>query len=343
MKRKIFTVIAFLVILFSTSITHAQTANSSFGERVFYYSTSKSNVADVAAHANDIDIIAPQTYEMTAALAASGTVPADLAMTAAADHVKIMPLIANHDFSQTIIHNLLASPSAQNTLIAFLISEAKAKGYIGWQFDFEHINSLDKDAYSAFAEKAATALHADNLILSIAVVAQIPGKASTATTSAFYRNWSGAYDYTRLGTAADFISLMAYDDPDSTGPSAALSYVDNALANALKQIPASKISLGIPLYYWGWSTVPPRRITSSGTYAAAMQRENMYPSFSGFNQNDGVPWIIYRIKQKIYMIWYEDAQSFSPKANLVGQYRLRGFSAWVIGSEDPNIWNILAR
>ena len=72
------------------------------------------------------------------------------------------------------MRGLLASSTAQTALTSFLVSEAQTKGYIGWQFDFEHIASSDRDLFSAFVIKAAAALHAHGLILSIAVVAQAP-------------------------------------------------------------------------------------------------------------------------------------------------------------------------
>ena len=330
----------FCLLFFAFSV-HAQTTASPFGERIFYYSTLDSNVADFIAHANDIDIIAPQTYEVTAGLTASGTVPTDLALAAKTNNVKIMPLIANHDFSQSIIHNFLTGSMAENTMIAFLVSEAQAKGYIGWQLDLEHIASSDRDVFSSFVEKAVTALHSHSLILSIAVVARAPGKSSADPSTSFYKNWSGAYDYARLGNAADFLSLMAYDDPNSTGPSAPLPFVKSTLKNILASVPPSKISLGIPLFYWGWSISPLKNINAGGTYAMLEARRVKYPNFEGWNASYGVPWFIYSIAKKSYAIWFENAQSFSLKAALINMYHLRGFSAWVLGSEDPAIWNVL--
>jgi spore germination protein YaaH len=341
-KVFIFTLLTLGITLSSASV-YAQTTASLYGERIFYYSTLKSNVADFTAHTKGIDIIAPQTYEVTAALTALGTVPEDLAQVAQANGVKIMPLIANHNFSQIVIHNFLTSSTAENTMIAFLVSEAQAKGYIGWQFDFEHMASNDRDSFSAFVEKASVALHARGLILSIAVVARAPGKSSADPSSSFYKNWSGAYDYARLGSAADFLSLMAYDDPNSTGPSAPLPFVKSTLENILASVPPSKISLGIPLFYWGWSISPLKNINAGGTYAMLDDRRAKYPYFEGLNASYGVPWFIYSIAKKSYVIWFENAQSFSLKAALVNIYHLRGFSAWVLGSEDPAIWNILGK
>src|SRR2546428_3073107 len=41
------------------------------------------------------------------------------------------------------------------------------------------------------------------------------------------------------------------------------------------------------------------------------------------------------------MTYSENARSFREKLNLARSYRLRGFSVWVLGPEDPAIWDIL--
>ena len=45
----------------------------------------------------------------------------------------------------------------------------------------------------------------------------------------FFKNWSGVYDYERLAKSSDFISLMVYDDPNSTGPSASIDFAEKCL------------------------------------------------------------------------------------------------------------------
>jgi spore germination protein YaaH len=228
-------------------------------------------------------------------------------------------------------------------MITFLVSEAQTNGYIGWQLDFEHIPSTDRDVFSSFVEKASVALHAHDLILSIAVVARAPGKLSANPSTSFYKNWSGAYDYASLASSTDFLSLMAYDDPNSTGPSAPLPFVKSTIENILASVHPSKISLGIPLFYWGWSISPLKNINSGGTYDMLEARRVKYPYFEGWNSTYGVSWFIYSIAKKSYVIWFENAQSFSLKAALINMYHLRGFSAWVLGSEDPAIWNVLGK
>jgi spore germination protein YaaH len=37
----------------------------------------------------------------------------------------------------------------------------------------------------------------------------------------------------------------------------------------------------------------------------------------------------------------EDARAFVTKLGLVSKYHLRGYSVWVLGSEDPATWRAL--
>jgi spore germination protein YaaH len=42
-------------------------------------------------------------------------------------------------------------------------------------------------------------------------------------------------------------------------------------------------------------------------------------------------------------MWIEDARAFMAKLELVRGYNLRGYSVWVLGTEDPALWPELAR
>ena len=41
--------------------------------------------------------------------------------------------------------------------------------------------------------------------------------------------------------------------------------------------------------------------------------------------------------------WIEDARAFRDKLALVRQYRLRGYSVWLLGLEDPATWGLTLR
>jgi spore germination protein YaaH len=40
-------------------------------------------------------------------------------------------------------------------------------------------------------------------------------------------------------------------------------------------------------------------------------------------------------------LFLEDARSFKAKLELAKEKKVRGFSVWVLGPEDPAIWDVL--
>jgi len=293
-------------------------------------------------NADKIDIIAPQFYAVSNELKLTGGLDDNLKRNIQLaqgknKNIKVMPLVANAGFKQDIMHSLLVSASAQDEVVAGLVSEAKKNNYIGWQFDFENINYLDKDLYSAFVEKTAVALHKNNLILSVAVVSRSVDYENTS----MFKNWSGVFDYARLAKAIDFVSLMTYDDPNSVGPVASVPFTEGVLKYVKNKIPAEKLSFGIPLYNWGWCTDPVKKVTISGTYEGLLHIRSNYNCEEGFDNALGAAWLTYLWQNKEYKVWHQDKQTFDGKLNVIKQNNFRGFSAWVLGVEDPEIWDAL--
>ena len=310
-------------------------------ERIFYYADYKKaqGLQSVINNADKIDILAPQSYTVFSNLKVSGKLDLDLKKVIQEHKLKVMPLVVNAGFNQSVMHKLLTAPvAAQDKVIKFLVNEAIAKKYIGWQFDFENISYMDRDIYTAFIKRTALAFRKKKLVLSVAAIV----RTNDDTTTDAYKNWSGAFDYEKIASAADFISLMAYDDPESQGPTASVPFVKAVLDYMKDKIPAGKLSLGVPLYYWGWSVNPPKRVVAGGSTASLLSVMQRFPYHTGFDEELGVSWIDYiSSNSKEYKIWYEDNISFSLKLGLVKNNDLRGFSAWVLGSENPGIWLLL--
>ena len=42
-------------------------------------------------------------------------------------------------------------------------------------------------------------------------------------------------------------------------------------------------------------------------------------------------------------MWLEDNRAFMAKLELVRKYKLRGYSVWLLGHEDPAVWEALRR
>lgn len=333
---KIILVSLFLAAM-SLSANHVEATTTARYEKLFYYTKTQSAKTSLAKNIGKIDIVAPQVYSINKNLIPYGQLDEDLRNLLKDQPIKIMPLVTNDGFRQDIIHNLLASTTAQEKIIDFMVREAKSNGYYGWQLDLEHIPSYDRDLFSLFVERTYKNFKKNNLALSIAVVA----RSGEPGLTDWYKNWSGAFDYNKLSQNSDFISLMTYDDPDSTGPSASIPFVIRSLEYVLKSgVLPQKISLGIPTYYWSWTTNPPKRLRS-GSYGRLLSIKTRNNCQESFSNTLGVPWMAFREDGVDYKVWYENQKSFNLKTELVNKYRLRGFSVWTLGTEDPSIWNNL--
>jgi spore germination protein YaaH len=60
-----------------------------------------------------------------------------------------------------------------------------------------------------------------------------------------------------------------------------------------------------------------------------------------WSEEHQVPYAFYSNAGVFEWLFLEDARSFRAKIDLVEEYGLLGFSAWVLGSEDPEIWQVL--
>ncbi|HEY4503899.1 MAG TPA: glycoside hydrolase family 3 N-terminal domain-containing protein [Candidatus Paceibacterota bacterium] len=333
------TICAFVLtfICFPSKIVHGQVKNY---EKLFYIVNGKNGIESFKKNVKFIDIIAPQSYTIASDLTISGSVSDEIKNVAKNNNIKIIPLVVNAGFSQKIIHDILISSNEiQDRIIYFLINEAKENSYSGWQFDLEHISYTDRDAYSNFVEKTAEKFKKNNLSLSIAAVARIDDNDDTD----FYKNWSGVFDYERLAKTLDFISIMTYDDPNSKGPTASMPFIKNVYKYLKDKIPPEKLSLGVPFYYWGWSVNPFKRLRSGGTYQRLEFLRSLYRTIEGFDLDYKIPYLKYSIGKSQYIVWHEDARSFASKLDFMKNNNLRGFSAWVLGLENPCIWNVLKK
>lgn len=310
--------------------------------RIFYYQDSPSAWRSLFYYHRYIDVVAPKLYAFNDAgklICDASSTNAAIVAFARQNKIKVMPLVTNRDYSQVSYQAILDNQATQDSAIASLVAEAKQYGYWGYQIDFEQMDASYKDKYSAFIKNAAAAMKRNGLVLSVAVVAK------TSDNPADYPNdlWQkliGAYDYSALAASADFISVMAYDNPSSKGPIAGYPWLQKVINYSLKSIPRNKLSLGIPLYYWQWNDKTGKLVGiggRNGIYLALKKHRVAY----NYSVKQEAPYLTYRKSAANYTIWYENARSIEEKISLIKKYRLNGFSAWALGLELPNIYNAL--
>ena len=113
------------------------------------------------------------------------------------------------------------------------------------------------------------------------------------------------------------------------------------LTYTLDRIPADKVSLGIPFYFWSWQYSTGKRSHIGGFPKVDTLLQSKGYLKKGWNEELGVSWVTYYKGGRKLTAWYEDKKSFQTKVDLVREYKLRGFSAWALGLEDPKIWDVV--
>lgn len=307
--------------------------------RLFYYKDGPLARASLFAHPDFIDVLAPQAYSVDETGALSGSIPPAVAGFAKNHAIALMPLLTNDGFGKEAYQAILDDPAKERSLVAALVAEAERNGYLGWQIDFEQMDAAYRDRFSAFAADAAAALRRSGLELSVAVVAKVSDNPADYPNN-LWQTLIGAYDYGALASSTDFVSVMSYDDPSSKGPVAGLGWFSKVLAYSEARIPAQKLSIGIPLYYWQWSDETGKRIGIGGREGIqnVLNRHRVSVHWSAAEQT---PYLHYWNRARGYTIWYENEGSVARKIALLRRSGLFGFSAWALGLELPTVYGAM--
>jgi len=320
-------------------------------ETLFYTVDSEESFQSFKNNIASIDIVGPQTYKVDENGTLSGSIDSRILRLSKEHGVKVLPLVVNPGFNQPLIHKLLQNPAAQDRAIRSMLDECTRFGYAGFQFDFENIHVTDKDAFTNFYRKTAEAFHKNGFELSIAVVPRSSDYAgSTDYSKWIFENWRGVYDYKVLAEAGDFISFMTYDEHTrftTPGPVAGVPWTEADLQFVLKEVPPEKISLGIPLYssYW-YSTMQGEQVrpwAQQISYHEAMGVAERFAGQPHWDNQDQVFFAVFKHDGQNEYVFFEDAKAFAAKLELVKKYKLRGFSSWRLGQEDPDIWKELPK
>jgi len=340
----------FAILLSGTASMHAAPV------ALFYLTSGPDSVRSFLAHSRQIDLLVPTWYQVDENGLVTGAPDPTVLKRAQEDKVPVMPIIAL--FNKKSFHALALSPAAQAIMNDAMIRESKMHGYTGFQFDFENIDWTDRDLLTAVVKNSAEALHKAGLQLSIATVPNAPGYPGAGGFAKWiYTDWRGAYDLAALAKSVDLLCLMTYDQNTRwtmPGPVAGWQWTLDNLNYALKVVPKEKLSLGIPVYGYHWYAGVPGKDPATGEekpnptadyigYPNAMQLATAYDGKVQWDEFDHNAYFWFYRDQMREWIFFTDLHTFKDRYELVQQNGLQGFCSWVLGEEDPAIWNYLPR
>lgn len=321
---------------------------------LFYLTDSPDSIRSFMAHKDKIDLLVPTWYSVDEDGLVTGAPNSTVLEAASKDSLPVMPILAL--FGKKKFHDLAASEEAQKRMNEAMIRECKLHGYKGFQFDFENVNYLDKDALTAVVRNSAAALHQANFQLTIATVPNAPGYPGKGGFAKWiYTDWRGAYDLAALSKYVDLICLMTYDQQTRwtmPGPVAGWQWTMDNLNYALQSVPREKLSLGIPLYGYHWFTNAPtvdkatgeEKPNATGDYIGTEDALQLATAFGGkveWDPIDHSAWFYFYRDQMREWVFFTDRRTFSDRYQLVADQKLQGFCSWVLGTEDPEIWSLL--
>lgn len=202
----------------------------------------------------------------------------------------------------------------------------------GINIDYEDVADGDAAGLVAFTALMRNYTEKQGLVLSIDTL--IP------------RPWTIEYDRAALSKYVDYLAVMTYDEHYSGSPAAgsvaSLPWAEDAVKDILKDVPASKLLLGIPLYTRIWTVdssgkiitnpaakMPDVRNTleSMGLKPVWLDREKQY-------------YAEYQSGPNTSKIWIEDSRSIANRLNLVTKYKLAGAACWQLRQGEDRIWDV---
>ena len=323
------------------------------------YWAPESSTSSVVNNAGLFDVASPFVFDVESAKDIDLKISADAWRTMRSRlrnaGVPIVATLAT-DLTADQFAGMLSNGDRRRAHINTLVRLADRYNLRGLDLDYESINFGSASAkqtvrsqYPTLVNALEAKLQADGRMLSVTVAAR---------RSVNDPNWM-VFDYAALGAAADRIRVMTYDyhwSGGAPGPMAPKSWVDEVMSFASRQMPSTKLSLGLPAYGRDWfvkklsGTCPASAHTPISRSTQAMQK------FVN-NRNIKTHWIDSATSRKFTytqryssggrtckakrVAWFDDARSVRVKTQLVKKYELGGVALWALGYETRSMWDSL--
>ena len=304
---------------------------------VWHQSTStESNdaMAEMTAEMTGVNVISPTWFSVT-----DGT--GTISSLASADYVKL-----THDAGREVwglIDNFneafdettdLAYASVRSRIIEQLLAEAASCGMDGINVDFENLKEAGIPHYLQFLRELTSAAHAQNLVVSVDT--PVP----QAYTMYYQRGEQARF--------VDYMIVMAYDEhfagSEEAGSVSSLPFVQQAVEEMTRVMPADQVICGIPFYTRVWtekfgqSAITSEVLGMDGAKNYAKENQMTETWDASLGQNVATV----ETSDARYTIWMEDEQSMEEKLKVIQSADLAGVAEWKLGFECADVWSLIS-
>lgn len=274
---------------------------------------------------------------------------------------QIIPTITD-GMDKLVLANLLAGAGNRTKIAKTINDYVVANNFDGIDLDFEGFAFVDGNTtwaktaplWVAFVKELSALLHANNKLLSVSS----PYNFNPAEKQKGYT----VYAWPQIAPHIDRLRIMTYDySVAKVGPIGPLSWTEKTVAYATSIMPASKVYVGLAGYGRDWVTkvegvcpAPFANAIKVGAKAATFVMRDAatlaanYQVTPVFDEKFGEATFTYTkayegstadgrstICTATRTAWYQNAQSYKLRSELVAKYKLGGVTAWTLGMEEP--------
>ncbi len=244
-------------------------------------------------------------------------------------NVKIMPIISNNVnriFRGDLVKRIIGNPIKRERLIHDILKVLSENDFYGVNVDFEELDQTSDEPLIAFQKELYTRLHAKGFVVSQDVIP-----------------FNDDYNFTELGKYNDYIFLMAYDqfnDATGAGPISAQKWIEAAVTQATKKLPAEKIILCMAAYGYDWIHGTPSNDTVSVvSYQQALTTARESEGKVDFdNDNYNLFYNYYDDEDIVHHVYFTDAATNFNTLRFATESGLGGVALWRLGTEDSRLW-----
>lgn len=306
----------------------------------FHVNWDKNSLVSLKANIGSIDVLVPEWLHLSSGGSVSVDDPERMDSTLALirsekPDLSIMPLINNFNnetqsWDRNLLSQAIGTESSRRKLIRNLIDFNRKHGFSGISIDFEAVPKKEQANLSLFMAELYAEFHKAGLQVS----QNIPLD-------------DDAFDAKELGKSVDFLILMAYDEHStystSAGPVASQGWFARALDRRFKELPAEKYAVSIGGYGYDWvgNSQSGKNVTFDGAMRVAQDsKATVAVDASSLNTTYS-----YRdVNNVLHHVWLLDAVSaFNQMKATRALGSPYGYVLWRLGSEDPDIWNIIPK
>lgn len=304
---------------------------------VWHQSTStESNdaMAEMTAEMTGVNVISPTWFSVTDE---TGTISS----LASADYVKLAHDAGREvwglidDFNEAFDETTdLAYASVRSRIIEQLLAEAASCGMDGINVDFENLKEAGIPHYLQFLRELTSAAHAQNLVVSVDT--PVP----QAYTMYYQRGEQARF--------VDYMIVMAYDEhfagSEEAGSVSSLPFVQQAVEEMTRVMPADQVICGIPFYTRVWtekfgqSAITSEVLGMDGAKNYAKENQMTETWDASLGQNVATV----ETSDARYTIWMEDEQSMEEKLKVIQSADLAGVAEWKLGFERADVWSLIS-